>query len=92
MDILDYFLDLKPTPDPFFPRKLRLPEEGSFILYGARATGKTSLILNHLQHYPPDSWLYLDAQDPAFALEDIDVNLLEDLFYAIYYLHILQNA
>jgi predicted AAA+ superfamily ATPase len=78
MDILDYFLDLKPMPDPYFPRKLHLPEDGSFFLYGARATGKTSLILNHLQHYPPDSWLYLDAQDPAFALEDIDVNLLED--------------
>ena len=77
MDILDHFYDLKPRNDLFHPRKLQLPEQGSFHLYGARATGKTALILEWLRGRPDESWLYLDAQDPAFALEDIDVELLE---------------
>jgi predicted AAA+ superfamily ATPase len=78
MDILDYFYDLKPSPEPYYPRKLQLPEEGSFYLHGPRASGKTALILNYLRDHPPTSWLYIDAQDPAFALEDIDTSLLED--------------
>jgi len=77
MDILEYFLDLKPQNELFHPRKLLLPEAGSFALYGARGTGKTALLLEYLHRLPPDSWLYLDAQDPAFALEDIDVEMLE---------------
>ncbi|ADV45368.1 ATP-binding protein [Nitratifractor salsuginis] len=77
MDILDYFYDLKPVPNPFYPRKLQLPEEGSFYLHGPRSSGKTALILHWLQAFTPESWLYLDAQDPAFALEDIDTALLE---------------
>ena len=77
MDILDHFYELKPRNDLFHPRKLQVPERGPFHLYGARATGKTALILEWLRGRPDESWLYLDAQDPAFALEDIDTELLE---------------
>jgi len=78
MEILDSFYDLKPQNDLFYPRKLALPDSGSFALFGARATGKTALILEWLRKRPSESWLYLDAQDPVFALEDIDVSLLEE--------------
>ena len=77
MDILEHFYDLKPRNDLFHPRKLQLPGSGSFALFGARATGKSALILEWLRERPDESWLYLDAQDPVFALEDIDVELLE---------------
>ena len=78
MDILEYFLDLKPRNEVFHPRKLRLPATDSFVLYGARSTGKTALILEYLKQFETREWLYLDAQDPTFALEDIDVDQLED--------------
>jgi len=78
MDILEYFLDLNPGNDIFYPRKLRLPSADSFLLYGARSTGKTALILEYLGQLKDRKWLYLDAQDPAFALEDIDELQLED--------------
>ncbi|WP_457603138.1 AAA family ATPase [Nitratifractor sp.] len=78
MEILEYFQSLKPRPSVFRPRKLSLPEHGSFFLYGARGTGKTTLLLEHLHALDQSEWLYLDAQDPAFALEDIDTDLLED--------------
>jgi len=77
MNILDSFYDLKPQNDLFHPRKLRLPESGSFALFGARATGKTALLLEWVRRRPPESWIYLDAQDPVFALEDIDAEMLE---------------
>ncbi len=77
MDILEYFLDLKPRNEVFYPRKLRLPLSESFLLFGARATGKTTLILEYLERLDNQEWLYLDAQDPAFALEDIDIDQLE---------------
>ena len=78
MEILDAFFDLKPRNELFHPRKLHLPERGSFALFGARSTGKTALLLEWLSRRPAESWLYLDAQDPIFALEDIDVTLLEE--------------
>ncbi|WP_457608274.1 hypothetical protein [Nitratifractor sp.] len=77
MDVLDYFYELKPSNDRFFSRKLSLPERGSFNLHGARGCGKTALLLDWLRSRDPESWLYLDAQDPVFALEDLDTELLE---------------
>ncbi len=78
MDILEYFYEQKTSVEPFYPRKLQLPESGSFCLFGPRGAGKTALILNYLQGFPPNSWLYIDAQDPSFALEDIDIFQLEE--------------
>ena len=77
MDILEYFLELKPKNEFFYPRKLDLPISKSFFLYGARATGKTTLILEYLDQQKDINWLYIDAQDPSFALEDIDIFQLE---------------
>ena len=77
MDLLDYFYELRPRNDLYHPRKLQLPEQGSFQLYGARGTGKTARILEWLQSLAPESWLYLDAQDPVFATEDTDASTLE---------------
>ncbi len=78
MEILDSFYDQKPQNDLFYPRKLQLPERGPFAIFGARATGKSALILDWLKVRPPESWLYLDAQDPVFAFEDIDADMLEE--------------
>ncbi len=77
MNILEYFLNLKPKNELFYPRKLRLPKKESFYLYGARATGKSTLILEYLNQQEELKWLYIDAQDPNFVLEDIDVVELE---------------
>ncbi|NKQ41702.1 MAG: hypothetical protein HF962_09055 [Sulfurovum sp.] len=78
MHLLEYFYELSPKNDFFRERKLQLPEDHSFILNGARGTGKTTLILEHLKEMPEDIWLYIDCQDPIFALEDIDVDTLNE--------------
>jgi predicted AAA+ superfamily ATPase len=77
MSLLESFFNTRVTNRRFFPRKLTLPSEGSYHLYGARGVGKTTLVIETLQALPEDSWLYIDCLDPVFALEDIDAALIE---------------
>jgi len=77
MQLLSYFRELTPQNNLYRDRKLRLPEDISFLLTGARGTGKTALILAYLNALPEEIWLYIDCQDPIFALEDIDSDTLE---------------
>jgi predicted AAA+ superfamily ATPase len=77
MNPIDFFYGNRPSNNIFHPRKLQLPE-GSFILYGARGTGKTALILDYLSTMEDESVLYIDCQDPIFALEEIDIEALEE--------------
>ncbi len=78
MYLLEYFQELSPQNALYRERKLRLPEDISFLLTGARGTGKTALILSYLSELPEDIWIYIDCQDPIFALEDIDSDTLEN--------------
>ncbi len=77
MHLLEYFMELSPQNDLYRDRKLQLPEDSSFLLTGARGTGKTALILDYLSALPKEVWIYIDCQDPIFALEDIDTPALE---------------
>jgi len=77
MHLLEYFQELSPQNALYRERKLQLPEDISFLLTGARGTGKTALILSYLSELPEDIWIYIDCQDPIFALEDIDSDTLE---------------
>jgi predicted AAA+ superfamily ATPase len=77
MSLLESFFNNHVENSRFFPRKVSLPDTGSYHLYGARGVGKTTLVIESLQSLPEDSWLYIDCQDPVFALEDIDDVLLD---------------
>jgi len=72
MHLIESFYNISVQNTVFYPRKLTLPQEGSFHLHGARGVGKSHLVIEYLQDLPEASWLYLDCQDPIFALEDID--------------------
>ncbi len=76
MQILDYFFTNPPKIENFYPRKLSLPKEGSFLLTGARGSGKSALVIDYItsQNRP---FLYLDCQDPLFILEEIHLNQLQ---------------
>jgi hypothetical protein len=77
VNILDYFYSHQPQNDRFLPRKLMLPDSDSFILSGARGTGKSALVIDYLKSKPTETLLYIDCQDPIFAIEDIDIVQLE---------------
>ncbi len=77
MHLLEYFYNLSIKNDFFRDRKMKIPHHTSFHLYGARGTGKSTLVIEYLQGLEEDSWLYIDCQDPIFALEDIDSEILD---------------
>ncbi len=77
LDLLEYFNTNRPENTIFHSRKLVLPERGSFQVVGARGVGKSALVIEYLQSLSSLDWLYIDCQDPIFALEDIDSALLE---------------
>ncbi len=72
MDLLNSFYNIRVKNVNFSPRKLTVPPQQSFRLHGARGVGKSYWVIEYLQALPSGSWLYLDCQDPIFALEDID--------------------
>ncbi len=77
MEILDYFYNLRPNNNLYRERKLTLPSSGSYIVSGARGCGKSTLVIEHLNSQPMTNWLYIDCQDPIFALEDIDTQSMQ---------------
>jgi len=72
MEILEQFFNINTKIDNYLPRSLTLPKEKSFQLIGARATGKSALILHYLHNLPKGSYLYIDCQDPTFILEELN--------------------
>jgi len=77
MEIFEQFFNINTKLDNYLPRSLVLPKEKSFQLIGARATGKSALILNYLHSLPKGSYLYIDCQDPTFILEELNEYELE---------------
>ena len=71
MELFDHFFEQKIKIDTFYPRKLQLPTNGSFLLYGARGVGKSALIIDYLK-FTKKRYLYIDADDPVFLFDDID--------------------
>jgi len=78
MQLLEYFYELSIKNDFFRQRKVQIQQYESFMLYGARGTGKSTLVIEYLQSLDEGSWIYIDCQDPIFALEDIDSGMLDD--------------
>jgi AAA+ ATPase superfamily predicted ATPase len=75
MEIVEHFFNRKLRNRLFYPRKLKLPRERSFILYGARGVGKTVLIIDFLRGIK-SRYLYIDADEPLFIFDDMDSSLL----------------
>ncbi len=64
MELLEYLQDNTPVNDNFIPRKCMLPQSGYINLYGARGTGKSALVLNHIKQFDKKNILYIDMDDP----------------------------
>ena len=78
MQILDNFFNNPPKVNEFYSRKLKLPSNKSFNLYGAIGVGKSALIVNYLSYFAKYSYLYIDMLDPQFILEEFTLRDLEE--------------
>ena len=71
MQLLEYFYDRNNDIVNYHQRKFNLPQADKILLYGPPASGKTSLILDYMMNYAPESTLYIDFQDPKFQFRDM---------------------
>jgi len=71
LDLLEHYHEHPPQNDRFVLRKTMLPSDGDMNLYGARGSGKTALILDHLSQQEKET-LYIDLEDPNLILATLD--------------------
>ncbi len=76
-DMLEHYHNQYPKSEDFIPRKCSLPKEIDINLFGARGSGKTSIILDYLAHIENLEILYIDLEDPYFMFETLDILLLQ---------------
>ncbi len=64
MKLLEYYQNQRYVTVNYVPRKCQLPHKGDINLYGARGSGKTTIILDLIQEENEDTTLYIDLEDP----------------------------
>jgi hypothetical protein len=104
MQLLEYFYDRNNEITTYHQRKFTLPQSKRILIYGSPASGKTSLVLDYLMNFEPESFLYIDFKDPKFYFKDImeediegfiEANEIETLIldhYEHHYFEKLPNA
>lgn len=95
MALLDTFYTNPPKLTNFYPRKLQLPLHSNFALFGARGVGKSALVIEYARTLTKP-YLYIDCQDPAFILEDLEIPLLnafikEESIYTVIFDHYFEG-
>ena len=71
MQLLEYFYDRNNDITTYHPRKFNISNASKIFIYGSPASGKTSMVLDYLMNFDPDSLLYIDFQDPKFEFRDV---------------------
>jgi len=71
MQLLEYFYDRNNDITTYHQRKFNISDTPKTFIYGSPASGKTSMALDYLMNFDPDSVLYIDFQDPKFEFRDV---------------------
>lgn len=71
MELLEYFHDRSNEIVNYHQRKFSIPEASHILIYGSPASGKSSLVLDYLMNFDPETILYIDFLDPKFQFRDI---------------------
>jgi len=75
MNLLEYYQNQHPTNDHFVMRKCQIPPQGDVNLFGVRASGKTSMILDMLSE--EEHALYIDLDDPNLIFNTLTTLALQ---------------
>jgi len=81
MNLLEYYQNQQPNNEYFVQRKCQIPQNTDINLYGARGTGKTTLVLDYLNQLPNEATLYIDFHNPNLIFNTIGTKELQ-LFIA----------
>jgi len=71
MQLLEYFYDRNNDITTYHQRKFNISDAEKIFIYGSPASGKTSMALDYLMNFDPESVLYIDFQDPKFEFRDV---------------------
>jgi len=78
VEILEYLHQQKYQNEKYLPRKLQLPKNSSFNLYGVRGAGKSAMIYELLCEVESTTTLYLDMEDPRLRFEALSFEQIQD--------------
>ena len=77
MILLETLYDIKLKNSFFYDRKIRITSKKTLLL-GPKKSGKTHLIVDHLQNFRPDEYLYIDFDDVRVDSDNINKKELEN--------------
>lgn len=75
MNLLETLHDINYKNDNYFDRKIKIIFDQTLIL-GPRKSGKTHLIIDYLQNFDSNEFLYIDFLDERLNIEDLDLSKL----------------
>ncbi len=77
MELLEYYQNQRYSIVNYVPRKCQLPLKGDINLYGARGSGKTTMILDLMQEENEETTLYIDLEDPNLIFNTLTTLALQ---------------
>lgn len=83
MELLEYFYDRNNEISTYHQRKVNIdPDVSHLLIYGAPASGKSSLVLDYMMRFDPEELLYIDFIDPKFTFRDVMEEDVEGFIHA----------
>lgn len=78
MELLEYYHHQRLSTEDYVPRKCQLPPKDNINLYGARGSGKTTIVLDLIHHEEDRSTiLYIDIEDPNLIFNTLSTPSLQ---------------
>ncbi|MCF6172447.1 MAG: ATP-binding protein [Campylobacteraceae bacterium] len=77
MNLLETLYETKLKNNVFYDRKVKIRYKKT-ILYGPKKSGKTHLIIDYLQKFAQNEWLYIDFEDVRVDTTNITSEKLND--------------
>jgi hypothetical protein len=71
MQLLEYFYDRNNEITTYHQRKFTIPSLPKLLIFGAPASGKSSMVLDYLMALDSEDFLYIDFRDPKFLFRDM---------------------
>ncbi|MFK5882388.1 MAG: ATP-binding protein [Sulfurospirillum sp.] len=77
MILLETLYDIKLENSFFYDRKMRITNKKTLLL-GPKKSGKTHLIVDYLQNFDKDEYLYIDFNDTRVSFDDLEMQKLKN--------------
>ena len=77
MELIEYYHSQHYQNERYIPRKVQLPHTGDINLFGVRGAGKTSMVLEYIEAFDEEEYLYIDLEDPNLIFGELNTLQLQ---------------